>query len=103
MAKRWTSTAMRSRLIRDRSQPLPTSSGRKTLRHSVAGLTLIYVNNSRRMEPGRYPITTTRCSPGMLSGAGRWALLDLSAAEGGALKLNRERIDLRTLAERAAD
>ena len=31
------------------------------------------------------------------------ALLDLSAAEGGALKLNRERIDLRTLAERAAD
>jgi signal transduction histidine kinase len=31
------------------------------------------------------------------------ALLDLSAAEGGALKLNRERIDLRTLAERAVD
>ena len=31
------------------------------------------------------------------------ALLDISAAEAGALKLNRDRIDLRTLAERAAD
>ena len=30
-------------------------------------------------------------------------LLDLSAAEGGALRLNRERLDLRTLTERAAD
>ena len=30
-------------------------------------------------------------------------LLDLSAAEGGALKLNRERFDLRSLVERAAD
>ncbi len=31
------------------------------------------------------------------------ALLDISAAEAGALKLNRDRIDLRTLTERAAD
>ena len=31
------------------------------------------------------------------------ALLDISAAETGALKLNRDRIDLRSLAERAAD
>lgn len=31
------------------------------------------------------------------------ALLDISAAEGGAMRLNRDRIDLRTLAERAAD
>jgi signal transduction histidine kinase len=31
------------------------------------------------------------------------ALLDISAAEGGAMRLNRERIDLRTLVERAAD
>ena len=31
------------------------------------------------------------------------ALLDISAAEGGALKLNRDRIDLRSLTERAAD
>jgi len=30
-------------------------------------------------------------------------LLDISAAEGGALRLNRRRIDLRSLAERAAD
>ena len=30
-------------------------------------------------------------------------LLDLSAAEGGALKLNRDRLDLRSLVERAAD
>ena len=30
-------------------------------------------------------------------------LLDISAAEAGALKLNRDRIDLRTLTERAAD
>jgi signal transduction histidine kinase len=30
-------------------------------------------------------------------------LLDISAAEGGALKLNRDRIDLRTVVERAAD
>ena len=30
-------------------------------------------------------------------------LLDLSAAEGGALKLNRDRLDLRSLIERAAD
>lgn len=31
------------------------------------------------------------------------ALLDISAAEGGALRLNRERVDLRGLVERAAD
>ena len=31
------------------------------------------------------------------------ALLDISAAEAGALKLNRDRIDLRTLGDRAAD
>ncbi len=31
------------------------------------------------------------------------ALLDISAAEAGALKLNRDRLDLRTLTERAAD
>jgi signal transduction histidine kinase len=31
------------------------------------------------------------------------ALLDISAAEAGALKLNRDRIDVRTLTERAAD
>ncbi|MES2692398.1 MAG: histidine kinase dimerization/phospho-acceptor domain-containing protein, partial [Verrucomicrobiota bacterium] len=31
------------------------------------------------------------------------ALLDISAAEAGALKLNRDRIDLRSLTERAAD
>ncbi len=31
------------------------------------------------------------------------SLLDLSAAEGGALKLNRDRIDLRTVVERSAD
>ncbi|MGD1032301.1 MAG: HAMP domain-containing sensor histidine kinase [Opitutaceae bacterium] len=31
------------------------------------------------------------------------SLLDLSAAEGGALRLNRKRIDLRSIAERAAD
>jgi signal transduction histidine kinase len=31
------------------------------------------------------------------------SLLDISAAEAGALKLNRDRVDLRTLSERAAD
>jgi signal transduction histidine kinase len=31
------------------------------------------------------------------------ALLDISAAEGGALRLSRSRVDLRSLAERAAD
>ena len=61
-----------------------------------------YAAEVAKSYPIHVALHTDHCPKGKLDGFVR-PLLDISAAEAGVLKLNRDRLDLRTLTERAAD